>query len=221
MLNTCSITDIPPNPSKKAQIVILVERFFVAIFETAKIPVVSSNIPEIIGDEKADGICNSFNIGDIILESSIRTLPFDSMESITENNTTKPPIMISVLLDSIIAVESTSPKLEKVMNLFLKVGVVDVLWILVVDEFFILDIIPRITPILIADRIWVISNKKPIEVFEKRVTPTVPIMNNGPELFVKQSILSASALVHLLFIFNSETVFAPIGYPLISPIMKA
>ena len=49
------------------------------------------------------------------------------MESITENNTTKPPIMISVLLDSIIAVESTSPKLEKVMNLFLKVGVVDVL----------------------------------------------------------------------------------------------
>ena len=48
----------------------------------------------------------------------------------------------------------------------------------------------------------------------------MPIINKGPELFVKASILSASFCVHNLLEYKSDTILAPTGYPLISPITK-
>jgi len=58
---------------------------------------------------------------------------------------------------------------------------------------------------------WVTKSNIPIEVLEKRVIPTVPIINKGPELFVKQSILSPSSFVHKLEFLKSVTILAPTG----------
>lgn len=51
----------------------------------------------------------------------------------------------------------------------------------------------------------------PIVVFPKREIPTVPIINNGPELFVKVSNLSPSSLVHIPCFLKFVTIFAPTG----------
>ena len=51
--------------------------------------------------------------------------------------------------------------------------------------------------------------------------PTVPITNKGPELLVKLSSLSHSSLVQILFCLKLVAIFAPTGYPLIIPIIKA
>ena len=50
--------------------------------------------------------------------------------------------------------------------------------------------------------------------------PIVPIIKSGPELFVKASNLSASSFVQIPWDLKFETIFAPIGYPLIIPIIK-
>ena len=55
----------------------------------------------------------------------------------------------------------------------------------------------------------------------KSVIPTVPMINNGPELLVKASILSPSSLEHRLDSLKLVTIFAPTGYPLIIPRIKA
>ena len=61
----------------------------------------------------------------------------------------------------------------------------------------------------------------PIAVFLNIRIPTVPIMNKGPELFVKLSNLSHSSFVQILFFLKLVAIFAPTGYPLIMPIIKA
>jgi len=76
-------------------------------------------------------------------------------------------------------------------------------------------------PTVIHARICVIKSKTPIAVFLNIRTPTVPIIKRGPELFVKLSNLSHSSLVQILLILKFEAIFAPIGYPLIMPIIKA
>ena len=58
-------------------------------------------------------------------------------------------------------------------------------------------------------------------VLPNKVIPTVPTINSGPELLVKASNLSASCLVTIPCSIKLETIFAPTGYPLISPIRKA
>ena len=45
-------------------------------------------------------------------------------------------------------------------------------------------------------------------------------INKGPELLVKLSNLSHSEGVQIPFSLKSATIFAPIGYPLIIPIIK-
>ena len=49
MLNTCSIIEIPPNPNKKAQIIILTAKFLFITEDTATTPFVSSKSPVKIG----------------------------------------------------------------------------------------------------------------------------------------------------------------------------
>lgn len=51
--------------------------------------------------------------------------------------------------------------------------------------------------------------------------PTVPIINNGPELFVKLSKRSHSCFVKILFFLKFAAIVAPVGYPLITPIINA
>ena len=63
ILRTCSNIDKPPKPSKKAHIIILIEIDLLAILEIIEIPLVSSIIPEIIGDEKQVLIFKNFRIG--------------------------------------------------------------------------------------------------------------------------------------------------------------
>ena len=215
ILKTCSITEIPPNPSKNAQRIILVESNFAGTFETANTPLVSSIKPEINGRENSVEIPNNFSKGEKIVDKTSKILPFDNMEINTENKTTNPPIIIRVLLDSNIAVERISPRLENVANLFFWKSVVLEKELFVVKAIFSfllnLESIPKIMAILKAERIWVINNKNPMEVFEKREIPTVPIMKRGPELFVKQSMRSASSLVQTSLLRKSATIFAPIG----------
>ena len=76
-------------------------------------------------------------------------------------------------------------------------------------------------PTVIQERKCVIKRRIPIVLLPNKVIPTVPIINKGPELFVKAIILSASSLVHIPSSLNLETILAPTGYPLINPITKA
>ena len=57
--------------------------------------------------------------------------------------------------------------------------------------------------------------------FPNKLIPIVPIINKGPELFVKAKSLSASALEQVPSSLNLVTILAPTGYPLIIPIIKA
>ena len=61
MLKTWSNTDIPPNPSKNAQMMILKERALLVTELTSNTPLVSSIIPEMIGFAKDKSIFKSFN----------------------------------------------------------------------------------------------------------------------------------------------------------------
>ena len=61
--HTCSNTENPPNPNKKAEIIIFVEIFLIGILETIFTPFVSSIIPEIIPFEKLVGIFKAERIG--------------------------------------------------------------------------------------------------------------------------------------------------------------
>ena len=56
---------------------------------------------------------------------------------------------------------------------------------------------------------------------ENSVHRTTPMINRGPELFVKLSNLSHSVSVQIERSLKSATIFAPTGYPLIVPIRRA
>ena len=64
-------------------------------------------------------------------------------------------------------------------------------------------------------------SKKPITELPNIPMPTVPTINKGPELFVKLSNRSHSALVQILFSLKLDAIFAPTGYPLIIPMINA
>ena len=51
--------------------------------------------------------------------------------------------------------------------------------------------------------------------------PTVPKINRGPELFVKLKRRSHSSLEQILLIRKFAAIFAPVGYQLIIPIIRA
>ena len=116
MLKTWSNTDIPPNPSKNAQMMILEERALLVTELTSNTPLVSSIIPEMIGFANDKSIFKSFNGMYNKYENISKILLFPKIEIITEKITTNPPIIIIVLLDSSIALESMLPKLLNVHN---------------------------------------------------------------------------------------------------------
>ena len=95
---------------------ILKERALLVTELTSNTPLVSSIIPEMIGFAKDKSIFKSFNGMYNKYENISKILLFPKIEIITEKITTNPPIIIIVLLDSSIALESMLPKLLNVHN---------------------------------------------------------------------------------------------------------
>ena len=116
--HTCSNTENPPNPNKKAEIIIFVEIFLIGILETIFIPFVSSIIPEIMPFEKLVGIFKAERIGFIVYDKASNKWLLFKIDIITENRTTKPPIIITVEIALFMLVVKTSPKLENVASFF-------------------------------------------------------------------------------------------------------
>lgn len=175
ILSTWSITEIPPNPSKNAHKIIFIEMFLQATLQTSDIPFVSSIIPEIIELAKEISTLKILRIGCNRSESACNILLLFKIEIITENITTNPPIIIIVLLESIIAFESISPKFENVHNcllgVFLELYELKSYLELVLFLLWTLETRPNIIPTVNADKICVISNNNPIEEFENKVIP--------------------------------------------------
>ena len=60
----------------------------------------------------------------------------------------------------------------------------------------------------------------PRAVFPSIDVPMAPMMNKGPELFVKGKRRNASCLVMVPVLYSSAVIFAPVGYPLTIPTMR-
>lgn len=91
ILSTCNKTEIPPNPSKKAVINMLIEIFLQAILEIVLIPFVISKKPVNRGSIKEGEICIKLKNG-VAMISIICVMPLDfKIEIIEEKMTTNPP----------------------------------------------------------------------------------------------------------------------------------
>ena len=102
MLRTWSKIDIPPKPSKNAQIIMFKEIFFIGILEIIETPFVSSTMPDNIPDEKLLGILKILRNGERILDN-ISNIPVClSIDIITLKSITNPPIITTVVIEVII-----------------------------------------------------------------------------------------------------------------------
>lgn len=126
MLRTWSKIDIPPNPSKKAHIVIFIVIFLTGIFEMIDTPFVSSTIPEKIPAIKFSEIPKNLNNGANILDKISNAPAFSSIEIITLKSITKPPIIIIVFTDVIILFCKILPKEFNLGGVFILV--LDEVW---------------------------------------------------------------------------------------------
>lgn len=218
ILKTCRKMEIPPNPNRNAVKIILMDNFLQAILEIIFIPFVISRKPVNSAEIKLESICKKLNSG-VRKIVAIEKIPLAfKIDMMLEKITTKPPISKIVEILLVILSDRTSPRLDKVTVLEF-----EKLWI-VEEEFFVVccffQNLKRI-PTVIHESKWVINSKIPIVVFLNIKIPTVPIINKGPELFVKLRSLSHSSLEQILFFLNSVDILAPTGYPLIIPIIKA
>ena len=209
---------MPPKPSKKAERTILIEIFLQGILDIALIPFVISNNPVKKLEEKDELILKKSVIGENILFITFNNPLALKIEIILEKITTKPPIKIIVETLLVILSAKTSPKLEKQILFFKEIFSCCLEKDNLELEFFFQNL--KTIPTLIQAKICVIKSKKPIVVFLNIRMPTVPIINKGPELLVKLRSLSHSSLLHILFILKLLAILAPIGYPLIIPIIK-
>ena len=191
MLYTCNKTEIPPNPNKKADKMILIEMALQEIIDICFTPLVSSIIPAKRAVEKRPSeIPNKFKIGDKSLLPKARKCVSDKIDKMTLNKTTKPPTIITDFTAEKILWLSTSPKLEKETISVLEVEK------LFSEAFSFLFQKRNKNPTVKQERICVTKSNNPTKWLPNKLIPTVPIINRGPELLVKASSLSASALVH-------------------------
>lgn len=137
---------------------------------------------------------------------------------ILENNTTNPPIIRIVEMLFVMLSDIISPRLNKLTDFKLEI-LFELVKKLLLADFIFQNL--KITPTVIHANKCVINNKNPIVVFRNIKIPTVPMINNGPELFVKLSNLSHSSFEQIFFSLKVEAILAPIGYPLIIPIIRA
>ena len=119
VLQTCSKTEIPPKPSIKDAIMILIDSFFSGILQITLKPLVSSIIPETNPNINVFGICNKSNKGSIKLHNTLNKLLVCRIEIITENRTTNPPINKIVLIEFVMLFPIIAPKFDKlILSLF-------------------------------------------------------------------------------------------------------
>lgn len=200
MLKTWSNTDIPPNPSKNAQMMILKESALLVTELTSNTPLVSSIIPEMTGLAKDKSIFKSFNGMYNKYENISKILLFPKIEIITEKITTNPPIIIIVLLDSNIAVESMLPKLLNV-----HISLVDELYecskLLFGDLCFKRANSPNKIPTVIAESVCVINKSNPILEFENIEIPHGSNYKEGTRIICKTK-------HSLAFIFSAIIIIA-------------
>lgn len=222
ILRTCKSTEIPPKPSKNDAKIILIDIALIFILEINEMPFVISSMPVSKGVVKSEGICKNEKHGIKKVDNIFARWLTLNIDIITENITTNPPIIKIVDVADVMLSAIAPPRLENVtFEVFLEVlGMVLIkfLFEFTFDEFFQnLNIIPTV----IHASKCVENSKKPIVEFPNILIPTVPIMNKGPELFVKLSNLSHSTLLKTLFFLKFVAIFAPTGYPLIIPMINA
>lgn len=180
-------------------------------------PLVTSNKPITEALINSTLILNRLNIGVKTNSNTWRSPLWISMDIITLNKTTKPPIRSSVFIEFKIDFDKISPSDSNEIDLLLFLKE----WTLSNLEMDFFEQKPVNIPTDIAANKWVISNKKPIMELLKSPIPTVAIINRGPELLVKTKSLSPSSLDTDLEFLKDVTILAPTGYPLIQPIKKA
>ena len=182
--------------------------FLLAINAIEQTPFVSSIRPITIPFMYLEGIPKVLKTGERKLEINSKQPLLFKIEITTEKSTTNPPIRNMVLIEFIMELAKTSPKFDNdiLEGNLLEVSIKEVL-LLFLLFFHHLNKIPTV----IHAKICVISNKIPVLVSLKRPIPTVPIMNKGPELFVKAISLSASISEHKPCFLKSATIFAPTG----------
>lgn len=110
ILSTCNKIDNPPKPSKNAHIIMLIEIILLGKEHTLLTPFVNSIIPEKMLSQKVLGRPIKLNIGEKIAVKISKKCVLSSMELITENSTTNPPIITMVLIEFLMLLPSTSPK---------------------------------------------------------------------------------------------------------------
>ena len=146
-----------------------------------------------------------------MLEIISKIEDFSKIEIITENRTTKPPIFKIVVIEFEILFIIIVPKLK--LALLEEISVFT-------NKVFLLGFQNlNKNPIVREPKIWVKSKIIPIFELQKIEIPTVPKINKGPELFVNASKCSPSVLLIFLSILKLLTILAPVGYPLIVPII--
>lgn len=178
--------------------------------EIRDIPFVISNIPVRNGAMKQEGICKTSKIGTKILEITYNIELDWSIETITEKITINPPIIRIVDVAFVILELKASPRLESdswfLDWLFLSLNTTEL-----VDLAFPCFQNLNKKPTVKHAKMCVINNNMPIVELPNILIPTVPIINRGPELFVKLSNLSHSVLDKILFFLKLQAIFAPTG----------
>ena len=169
-------------------------------------PLVSSKIPV----KKLCIMVFEIPRGDKIFASKSNKDEVCKIEIITENRTTKPPIFKIVVIEFEILFIIIVPKLEFSFFILL-------FWKRIVFLFGFQNL--NKNPTVNAPKICVKSKIIPILELLKIEIPTVPKINKGPELFVNASKCSPSVLLIFLSILKLLTIFAPVGYPLMVPII--
>lgn len=212
ILRTWSKIEIPPKPSKNAQIITLTDIALNGIFEIIATPFVSSIIPENTPFAKLLGKLIVFNKGEASKPKKSNILELLKMEIITLNSMTNPPIIKIVLIELIILFCNIEPKLLKLVIVLVFKWFVSFKFRL--EELFFLNFQNlKIIPTVKQASICVKNNIRPIVVLPKRDIPTVPIIKSGPELFVNVIKRSPSSFVQSPFFLKFVTILAPTGYP--------
>ena len=135
------------------------DNFFSGMLHIILSPFVNSKIPEIKPEENFSGICKKWKMGfKQLVKMSINWLVCN-IEIITENKTTKPPIIRIVEIADWMLVPSISPKFETVIFWSL-LSYLETLYFLKVTEFFFQNL--NKIPTVIHPKICVIKSKIPI-----------------------------------------------------------
>ena len=206
MLKTWSKIEIPPKPSKKADIIIFKEIALNGILAITDTPFVSSIIPAKSPLANEEGMFKVFSKGESTNSNKSNIPELFRIEIITLNNTTKPPIIRIVFIELMMLAPRIAPKLLKSGGSFLLILLSKLLYL------FLVAFLPffqnlKIIPTVKEARRCVKKSKRPIVVFPKREMPNSS-NNKQRARIIGKSYKSFS------FFFCTYSFFSKIGYNL-------